>query len=148
MHGAGGRRSIWNGLAIGRCRSGATAAEFALVMPLMTAMLFGIVEFGTIFFSYSAMQLQASRAARAVAVNTTADGAAASAARAQLPGWMRSTATISITQTAPGDPNTNLIRVRVASPSNQATPIPILSAMVPWQLNADVTIKQELPYVD
>jgi Flp pilus assembly protein TadG len=145
----GFHRKFWRGglaaLALGR--AGAVAAEFALIIPLLMTLVFGSIEMGSVFFSYSAMQFQATRAARAVAVNTSAQSAAIASAKAQMPAWSRNHVTIEITQTAPTDPNINLIRVRIALSSDHASPVTFISSLSPWPLVARVTVKQELPYV-
>jgi hypothetical protein len=53
-----------------------------------------------------------------------------------------------VTQTAPADPETNLVRVQLSVAAAQATPMALLTRAVPWQLTANVAMKQELPYVD
>jgi hypothetical protein len=68
--------------------------------------------------------------------------------RTYLPGWVRDDISVSVSQTAPTDANTNLVRVRLSVPAQQATPLAILTRLVPWQLTANVAMKQELPYVD
>ena len=57
-------------------------------------------------------------------------------------------APVSVSQTAPTDTNSNLVRVQLSVAANQATPLAMLTRMVPWQLTANVAMKQELPYVD
>lgn len=129
-------------------RSGSAAAEFALVLPLLTTLLLGIIEFGTVFYSYSAMQFAASSAARQMAVNVADQATAISAARDVLPGWARDDVAITVVQSDPADPNRNVIRVRMVADAQAMATIGMITRMVPWSLTADASIKQELPYVD
>ncbi len=121
--------------------------EFALIIPLFMTLIFGVIEMGAVFFSYSTMQHQASRVARSVAVNTKAQSTAIADLKAAMPGWARDYVTVTITQSAPTDPNINLIQVRVALGSDHASPVTLLGSVSPWPLVANVTMKQELPYV-
>ena len=129
-------------------RSGSAASEFALILPLLTTLLFGILEFGTVVYSYSAMQFAASRAAREMAVNVADDAAAMAEAKAMLPGWARDDVTISVTQTDAADANSNIIRVQLVAQASDLSIVSMISQVVPWTLTADASIKQELPYVD
>jgi Flp pilus assembly protein TadG len=129
-------------------RSGSTAAEFALIAPLLTTLLFGVLEFGIIIYSYSAMQFGANAAARQFAVNVSDEAASLAAARALVPGWARDHITLAMAQSDPGDPNRNIIRVRLEVNAADATPLALLTEAVPWTLTADASVKQELPYVD
>lgn len=129
-------------------RSGSVAAEFALIVPLLTTLLLGIIEFGTVFFCYSAMQFAANGAARQMAVNVADQATAITAARDVLPGWVRDDVAITVDQSDPGDPNRNVIRVRMVADAQAMAVTGMLTRMVPWTLTADVSIKQELPYVD
>jgi len=51
-----------------RCRRGASFVEFALVLPLLLALLFGIIECGFLFKDQMAVQQAAREGARAAAV--------------------------------------------------------------------------------
>ncbi len=133
---------------VAACRRGATAAEVALTLPLLTTMILAIFEYGSVVYSYSLMQLGANRVARTVAVNQMTEAQAQSAVTQYLPGWVGNRATVTVTQTAPGDPNTNFINVRVTASATAATPMALLTRAVPWQLTANVSMKQELPYVE
>jgi Flp pilus assembly protein TadG len=137
-----------SGRALWRCRSGAAASEMSLILPLLTTMIFAILEYGTVIYCYSAMQFGANRVARTVSVNRMTNAEAEAAALELLPAWVRNHVSISVTQSAPIDPNTNLVRVQLSAAAEDATPIAILTRVVPWQLNANVAMKQELPYVD
>ncbi len=117
-------------------------------MPLFASMLFGTIEYGSVIYSYSAMQFGANRVARTVAVNRMSNAQAQTAVRNYLPGWVRDDVTVAVSQTAPSDANTNLVRVQLSVSAQQATPLAILTRMMPWQLTANVAMKQELPYVD
>jgi len=119
-----------------------------LLMPLLTSMLFGAFEYGSVIYSYSAMQFGANRVARTVAVNRMTNEQAQTAVRNYLPGWVRDDVSVSVTQTAPADANSNLVRVQLSVPANNATPLAMLTRIVPWQLTANIAMKQELPYVD
>jgi Flp pilus assembly protein TadG len=130
------------------CQRGAASTELALILPLLTTMILGVFEYGTVIYSYSAMQFGANRVARTVAVNRMTDAQAETAVRGFLPGWVRDDVTVSVSQTAPADADTNLVQVQVAVAADQATILPLLTRMVPWQLTANVVMKQELPYVD
>jgi Flp pilus assembly protein TadG len=133
---------------LAKSRRGAVAAESALVLPLLTTMILAVFEYGCVIYSYSLMQLGANRVARSVAVNVMSDAQAGTAMTGYLPGWMQGRTNVTVTQSAAIDPNANLISVRVTVPASAATPLSVLTRAVPWQLTADVTMKQELPYVD
>jgi Flp pilus assembly protein TadG len=128
-------------------RSGSVAAEFGLVVPLMITMMFGIMHFGLVFFSYSAMQSSARDVARQVAVNTLSAASATTEAKARVPGWMRDSMTVSLVQTAPGNPSLNVIRMTASVPASKASPIPLLG-ISDYTLSTQVEMKQELPYVE
>jgi Flp pilus assembly protein TadG len=129
-------------------KRGSAGTEMVLLMPLLTSMLFGAFEYGSVIYSYSAMQFGANRVARTVAVNRMTNAQAAAAVRSYLPGWVRDDVTVAVSQTAPTDASTNLVRVRLSVPAEDATPLAMLTRVAPWQLTANVAMKQELPYVD
>lgn len=131
-----------------RCRRGAAATELALILPLLTTMILAVFEYGAVVYAYSAMQFGANRVARTVAVNRMSNSEAAAEARRLLPGWVRNDVAITVNQTAPTDPNTNLVRVRMTVTAQDAAPLALMTRAVPWQLTANVAMKQELPYVD
>ena len=142
-------RNIATSLAcLARCTRGSAGSEMVMLMPLLTTMLFGAFEYGSVIYSYSAMQFGANRVARTVAVNRMTNEQAQTAVRNYLPGWVRDDVSVSVTQTAPADANSNLVRVQLSVPANNATPLAMLTRIVPWQLTANVAMKQELPYVD
>jgi hypothetical protein len=130
------------------CRSGAAATEMALVLPLLTTMILAVFEYGTVIYSYSLMQFGANRVARTVAVNRMTPAQAQADVRVYLPGWVRDDVTVTINQSNPADTNSNLVRVQLSVAAADATPMALLTRMVPWQLSTDVVMKQELPYVD
>lgn len=144
------RLNVGDSLAGGlrACRRGAAATELALVLPLLTTLIMGVLEYGTVIYSYSRMQFAATRVARTIAVNRMTNAEAEAAITASLPGWMAGHVEIDVAQSAPGDPLTNLVRIQVAAPAQAATPFALMTRAVPWQLTSDVTMKQELPYVD
>jgi Flp pilus assembly protein TadG len=131
-----------------RDRSGSAASEFALVLPLLTLLLFGVLEFGTVVYAFSAMQFGATNAARSLAVNTATEAAALASARAVLPGWVANDVSMQMAQTNAGDPNSNIIRVTLSVNASRASVVPMLTRLVDLPLTAEATIKQELPYVD
>jgi Flp pilus assembly protein TadG len=134
--------------AFRRDRSGSAVSEFALVLPLLTTLLFGIIEFGTITYSYSAMQFGANRAARSFAVNTLNEAGALASAKAVLPAWARDKVAMSMSQSNPGDPNSNVIRVTLSVNASDVAVVSMLSRLVDLPLDAETSVKQELPYVD
>lgn len=74
-------------------RSGAVAAEFALIVPLMSTMLFGVLQFGFAIYTVNAMETAARTGARQIVFGTNFATAEA-ATRAALPGWVANEATV------------------------------------------------------
>ena len=130
------------------CGRGAAAMELALLLPLLTSLILGVFEYGSVIYSYSMMQFGANRVARVMIVNRLGNADAGQAVRSYLPAWVRDDVSVTVLQSAPADPRLNLITVRVNVAAQNATPLPILTRAIPWQLTASVTKKQELPYVD
>lgn len=142
-------RKIATSLAgLTRCTRGSAGSELVMLMPLLTTMLFGSFEYGSVIYSYSAMQFGANRVARTVAVNRMTNAQAQTQVRNYLPAWVRNDVVVSVSQTAPTDASSNLVRVQLSVPAKKATPLSMLTRVVPWQLTANVAMKQELPYVD
>jgi Flp pilus assembly protein TadG len=109
--------------------------------------MFGTVEYGLMLFSYSSMQAAARDVTRQVAVNTLAIGGAQAEIRSRLPGWMRDDATISVTQTTPGNAATNVYTATVSVSSDAATPLTFFTRAAPFTLETEVEMKQELPFL-
>jgi len=71
------------------CLRGASAVEFALVLPVLLLMLFGTLQVSLLMFSYAVMAGAARDATRAMAVCTFTDtGRAEAQARNNLPAWV------------------------------------------------------------
>jgi Flp pilus assembly pilin Flp len=132
--------------ALLRQRDGTAAVEFALLLPVMTSMILGALEFSGIFFSYSAMQTAARDVTRQIAVNTMPQSEAEDAVRARVPGWMREAVQMELAQSAPGDPNSNVIEMRLLVPAHAATPLHFFTRSLDWELVTRVEMKQELPF--
>ena len=129
-------------------RRGSAAAELALTLPLLTTLILAVFEYGCVIYSYSLMQLGANRVARSVAVHTMTDAQAQAAIVRYLPGWLANGATVTVAESAAADPSTNMINIKVSAPASAATPLALLTRVAPWQLTTNVSVKQELPYVD
>lgn len=59
------RRSLW------RAREGATAVEFAIVAPLLCALMIGLIDLTLILWRYGALQQAAEATARCAAIGST-----------------------------------------------------------------------------
>jgi Flp pilus assembly protein TadG len=53
------------------CERGASAVEFALVLPLLVLLVFGIAQFGIAFFRYQGVQAAAREGARVASLSQT-----------------------------------------------------------------------------
>ena len=82
-----------------------------------------------------------------VAINTLPVGSAEGAFRGRLPDWARTGATVTIQQSAPANPNTNVYTFIISMPMNAATPVQFFSLANNHQLRTELRMKQELPYV-
>lgn len=133
---------------MGRDRKGAVAAEFGLVMPLFIGMFMGMVEYSFVYFTYGAMQAATRDVARQVAVNTVPYAQAPDVLKARLPGWVRPNATVVMSQSAPGNPATNVYSMEVDVPISRASPFRFYTAAQTGDIAASVQMKQELPFVE
>ncbi len=66
---------------------GAAAVEMALVMPVMVMLLFGIIEFGALFYLQNTMTQVANDVVRRVAVGELTDSEARESIDERLPDW-------------------------------------------------------------
>lgn len=67
---------------------GASAAEFALVLPILLLLVLGTLQAGMMMFSYNVMVSAARDAARAMAVCTIDTGGARAQSLASKPPWL------------------------------------------------------------
>lgn len=65
-----GTRALWTD------RSGATALEFAILLPVFLPLLFGVIQLGQMFWTQAAMQHAVEMAARCATINSTTCGTA------------------------------------------------------------------------
>lgn len=125
-------RLIW------RDKRGGPAAEFALLVPIMMTVMLGIVQYGTLFYTYHAMTGAARTAARAIAIGSQNTSTAAATARTQLPKWVPSTDyTVAITDGVAGAQ----VSAQITAPSSKAAVIPYLP--MPTDIVARVVMVKE-----
>lgn len=122
---------------------GAAAVEFALVLPLLFAVLFGIIQFGALFFLHNNMVNAAREAARKLAVGDITTVAQAQAtANAYLASWGLA---FTVTPTIGVAPGSDMI-VTVTVPMKSATLIDVIGVFSPSSnpvLRATVTMRKE-----
>lgn len=127
---------------------GASAVEFAIIMPVFALIIMGIIEFGMLLYAQNSAQNAARNVVRQIAVNRVAanDSAAQSAVGPQLASWIVGSATVHVTQTTPGKPETNIIKLSVSFPANAATGVNFFSSLFAGRsINASVSMSQETP---
>ena len=124
-------------------QKGATAVEFAFVMPVIITIVFGCIEFGLIFLSYNSAGHASWDTTRQLATGKISIAQVDTTARNQLPSWVRSGATITSAASS-SDPNTNRFTVTVSFPASTATPTRLLSwAYGTLTLTSRTTLQQE-----
>lgn len=133
---------------LGIRRDGSVAVEFALVTPILMGLLFGTIEYGLSLFTYSSMQTAARDVTRQMAVNTVASTAAVAEIRSRLPGWMRTNATITVSQSAAGNAATNVYTTVVSVPMSKASPINFYTSATSGTMRTEIKMKQELPFTN
>lgn len=135
-------------LRLVRSRRGSAAVEFALVTPILVALLFGLFEVSLAMFTQSALQSAGRDVLRRVAVNTMPFAGAEAAIRAQVPEWLGDDLTVTLTQSTPANPATNVYRVRLEAPMEAATPVALFTRGRPWSIQTEIEMKQELPFAE
>jgi Flp pilus assembly protein TadG len=121
-----------NILTLRNDRRAAAAAEMALLLPVLLGMMFGVVQLGFAGFTYSTMLNAARTGARQVTFGSVGPGAV-TAVRNQLPPWIRSQATVTVTDNVGG-----MARVQVSAPGSAASLIPFLP--IPMPITVDITM--------
>lgn len=118
--------------------------EFALVFPVLAALILGGIEFGLVIYSQNAMQSITRDAARKLAVNFYDLNTARSEIRDQLPGWIKNKSRVLIRNSSPNDPQNNVITVDVNVPARDAGILNLYTKMMgDWTISASVAMKQE-----
>ena len=129
---AGYRFNRWAAVRLAADRRGVAAAEFALLVPVLSVMLAAIWQYGTLTYSYNVIQNAARNGARALALGTATPADVTAAVNASLPPWVPAAqATVTALNPAIGEAST-----RIVVPARYATMMPI----GPMPTNLDVTV--------
>lgn len=110
-----------------RGRSGAAATEFALVLPIFLALLFSIIQFGSVLFLHNNMVNAAREAVRRMSVAEMTGAEAQTYAQTYLAGW---SLTFNITTTEP--PATTDVSMQISVPAAEAA---LINFPITWPGN-------------
>lgn len=125
-------------------QSGSSVVEFALLLPVLITIVFGIIEFGLIVFTLNAAESAARDATRQLATNRITASQAQSVVLQQLPRWVVAGTSVLVSQTAASDPSSNRFTTDVSFAARAATPTSMLSwAYGSTVLHAKVSMQQE-----
>ncbi len=97
----------------------------ALLLPLMTVMIFGTLQYGVLMYTYNSMLNTARNSARSLAVGSATETEVATSAKANLPGWVPK-AEWTITPQDTGTTKTNQVTTEISVSSSKATVLPLL----------------------
>ncbi|WP_156254799.1 TadE/TadG family type IV pilus assembly protein [Sandarakinorhabdus oryzae] len=112
-----------------RRRSGAAAAEFAIIVPLLAVMLFGALQYGFLIYTTNAMTTSARNGARLMAFGQDRT-AAETYVRQSLPGWVNGSVTIATVENDNG-----VARMTLSVPGSAAA----ILGLVPMPAQISVT---------
>lgn len=119
--------------------------EFVLVAPVLFTMIFGVLEYGFVFYGYSAIEYGANNVARGIAVNRIAIARAEAEVNAYLPPWMNPV-TVTSQLTNPADPTRSSVQLSIVAPASGMSPIGFFTSAFPMTLTTTVAVNQELPF--
>lgn len=118
-------------------RRGASAVEFALLLPVLTLLLTGVVQYGVLYYSYNSMLNTARNAARSLAIGTATPEQVVTTAKANLPKWVPE-AEWTITPEVDGTE----VTTRITVPSRYATIMQLVP--MPETLEVNVAMIKEV----
>ncbi len=125
-------------------RSGSAAVEFALVTPVLTAVVMGCIEFGLIVFSFNSVQNATRDTIRQVATNRITILQASAKVNADVPAWLSNKITVDVSQTNISDFAANQITLVSKFSAKAAAPTSFLGwAYESLILTTRVTMQQE-----
>jgi len=132
-------RSKWREDWKERGDSGAAAVEFAIILPIFVAILFGIIQFGSVLFLHNNMMNAARETARRMSVAELNAAGAPAYANSYLAGWGL-TFTVNATEPAASVPNGD-VSVQITIPAANA---PLVNFPLTWPgtLTAQVTMRR------
>jgi Flp pilus assembly protein TadG len=102
-------------------QKGVSAIEFALIGPVFVAIIMGGIEFGSIMYTYAAVEFVTNDITRQLATNRITQKDAQSAIPARLPRWAQAAATVTVTASS-ATPTANLYTISTSVPLVNATP--------------------------
>lgn len=123
-----------------RDRRGSAAVEMALLLPLMTMLVCGTLQYGVLMFTYNAMLNAARNGARALAVGSANEAAVIVSTKANLPPWVSAGDWI-ITPQDTSTTLTNQVITSISVSSEKATIMPIIP--MPDTLDVKVVMLKE-----
>ncbi len=82
------RTPIRRATALVSDRRGAAAVELALLLPVLTLLLTGVMQYGVLYYSYNSMLNTARNGARSLAIGTATPEQVITTAKANLPIWV------------------------------------------------------------
>ncbi len=118
-------------------RRGAIAMEFAILVPVITVMLFGALQYGTTCFTYNMMVNAARSGARAMASSSATEADAVAAARAVLPGWVPADQWTVVAQDTPTT-GTNMVNETISVPTSYTGLVNLVP--MPQTLSVQITM--------
>lgn len=122
--------------------AGVAAIEFAIIAPVVIALLTGIIQFGFVLFIQNHMVDVARDAARRFAVGETTQAETVQFAQDTLINW-NVTYTVTVTPPNPSDLNDNDVTVDISLPRSHAAIADIFGLFQSGTLNASVTMLTE-----
>jgi Flp pilus assembly pilin Flp len=126
-----------------RSEGGATAVEFAFVLPVLLMIVAGIIQFGAIFFLQNNMANAAREAARALAVGSIATKTETTQLVEQkLVNW-GVTFTVDTTLPDPSDPTDTDFTVVITAPLSEAAIFDYLGVFEGGTLRAAASMREE-----
>ncbi len=125
-----------------RRRAGTAALEFAIVVPVLITLLFGVIQFGAVVFVQNNMVNAAREGARRIAAADITPTEAQTLMEGMLASWALSFS-YSITMPNPADPNDRDIIVQVTVPAADAAIVSFPPIFTSGNVVAQVTMRQE-----
>ena len=128
--------------SVGARQEGAVALEFALVLPVLISVLFGIIQYGLVLFTQQMMVYAAREAARSYAVGSNTAAQSVTLAQTLLPANVDSY-TINVTEPDTGASETD-VTVNISADMADAAIINVLGTLMSGRtIQANIVMRVE-----